>query len=77
MTRQTFEFKNKPAILAAQSIVGTKEGNGPLGQWFDVVSDDDTFGESTWEKSESRMLKMAVEGAISKSGYNINDIDVL
>lgn len=77
MTRQTFEFKNKPAILAAQSIVGTKEGNGPLGQWFDVVSDDDTFGESTWEKSESRMLKMAVEGAISKSGYNINDIDVM
>lgn len=77
MARQTLIFKNEPVILAAESVVGTKEGKGPLGQWFDVVSDDDTFGENTWEKSESRMMRMAVEGAVYKSGYSLEDIDVM
>ena len=77
MARQTFEFKNRPVILAAQSVVGIREGAGPLGKWFDVVSDDDTFGESTWEKSESHMLKMAVEGVIKKADRKNEEIDVM
>lgn len=77
MAKQTFTFKNEPVIISAESVVGTKEGAGPLGQWFDVVSDDDTFGESTWEKSESRMLKLAVEGAIRKAGKTKEEIDVI
>ena len=77
MARQTFEFKNRPVIIAAESVVGTREGEGPLGNWFDVVSDDDTFGETTWEKSESRMLKLAVEGAIDKAGKRVEDVDVM
>ena len=77
MAKQTFLFRNEPVILAAESVVGTKEGAGPLGKWFDTVSDDDTFGESTWEKSESRMLKMAVEEVIRKAGKNTEDIDVM
>ena len=58
MGRQTISFKNEPVILAAESVVGKREGAGPLGQWFDVVSNDDTFGQSTWEKSESMMLRL-------------------
>ncbi len=77
MARQTFELKNRPVILAAESVVGTREGAGPLGKWFDVVSEDDTFGESTWEKSESRMMKMAVEGVISKAEKRTEDVDVM
>ncbi len=77
MKKRTFIFRNKPVITGAASVVGTQEGKGPLGHWFDVVSDDDTFGESTWEKSESRMLKTAVEEAVSKSGKTKDDIDVL
>ena len=77
MARQTFDFKNEPAIIAAASVVGTKEGAGPVGQWFDVVSDDDTFGESTWEKSESRMLEIAVKEAICRAQKTKDDIDVM
>ena len=77
MARQTFFFRNEPVILAAESVAGTKEAAGPLGKWFDIVSDDDTFGESTWEKSESHMLKMAVEGVIRKAGKKVEDIDVM
>ena len=77
MARQTFEFKNRPVILAAEAVVGTREGAGPLGKWFDVVSDDDTFGENTWEKSESCMLKLAIEGVIKKAGRKNEDIDIM
>lgn len=77
MGRQTFIFHNKPVVLSAFSIVGEKEGQGPMGHWFDHVSDDDTFGEPTWEKSESKMLRLAVEGAIKKSGKTKDDIDIL
>ncbi len=77
MAKQTFEFKNEPAILSASSVVGTKEGAGPMGNWFDIVSDDDTFGESTWEKSESRMLRLAVESAIDNAGKTKDEIDVM
>ena len=77
MARQTFELKKRPAVIAAQSVVGTREGAGPLGKWFDVVSDDDTFGKDTWEKSESYMLKLAVEGVIKKAGKKNEEIDVM
>lgn len=77
MGKQTFIFHNKPTVLSAFSVVGEKEGQGPMGHWFDHVSDDDTFGEPTWEKSESKMLMMAVEGAIKRSGKTKKDIDVL
>ena len=77
MAKQTFELKNRPVIIAAESVAGTREGEGPLGSWFDVVSDDDTFGEVTWEKSESHMLKIAVEGVISKADKKTEDVDVM
>ena len=77
MARQTILFGNKPSVLSAYSVVGTKEGQGPLGEWFDYISVDDTFGESTWEKSESKMLKTAIEQLIYTSGKTENDIDVV
>ena len=54
----------KPAqpvyILNSASIVGTKEGEGPLGLLFDKVGEDDLFGCATWEEAESKLQKEAV-----------------
>ena len=33
---------------------------------FDYIDGDDTFGESTWEKSESAMQKQALGLALNK-----------
>lgn len=74
---QTLFFKNRPYILSACSIGGVKEGKGPLKQWFDICIDDDAFGESTWEKAESSMMKTAVCEAISKSGIEQEKIGAL
>ena len=37
-------FEKPPVILAASSVVGEKEGKGPLGQYFDHVEKDPKFG---------------------------------
>lgn len=74
---QTLFFKNRPYVLSACSSGGAKEGRGPLKQWFDICYDEDTFGEETWEKSESRMLKTAVEEAIKRSGIEEEKIGAM
>ena len=56
-----------PVILAAASVVGKKEGEGPLRERFDVVSSDTYFGTSSWEKAESAMLKQCFDLACQKA----------
>jgi len=75
--RQTIKFVNRPMITGMCSVVGKKESQGPLKDWFDVKLDDDTYGEKTWEKSESKMLKEAVMTAIKHSGTREDEIDVM
>ena len=55
--RQTVTFDNPPIIIETASTVGQKEGKGPLKSTFDVILDDDTLGEKSWEKSESMLQK--------------------
>lgn len=74
---QTIVFSKGPVILSTASVVGKKEGAGPLGQWFDTRLEDDTFGEKTWEKAESKMLKTAMTQALQKSGKSKEDIGAM
>ena len=52
------------AILAAASVVGGKEREGPLGGCFDFVNPGDRFGQDTWESAESEMQRMALAGVL-------------
>jgi stage V sporulation protein AD len=65
--KQSIQFVKAPHILSAASVVGKKEGEGPLGNRFDLVGDDPLFGEDTWEEAESTLQKEAAELAIGKS----------
>ena len=64
-------------ILNSGSIVGTKEGQGPLGLLFDTVGEDDMFGCATWEEAESSLQKKAVGLALDKAGLKAGDISFL
>lgn len=55
-------------IAQSASIVGTKEGQGPLGGLFDRVGTDDMFEADTWEAAESTLQKEAVYMALKKAG---------
>ncbi|MCD7744868.1 MAG: stage V sporulation protein AD [Lachnospiraceae bacterium] len=65
---QSVEFQNAPRIISRASVVGPKEGEGPLGTAFDRVSDEAEFGEDTWEMAESTMQKEALRTALGKAG---------
>ena len=73
--KQTIKFDVPPSIVSVASIVGPKEANGPLAQYFDQCLDDEFWGEKTWEKSESKIIKETVNMAISKSGIASSDIE--
>ncbi len=72
---QTVVFDNKISILETASIVGPKEADGPLAKHFDKCLEDEFWGESSWEKAESKMIKEAVNLSINKSKISIDDID--
>lgn len=73
--KQTIKLDSPPTITEVASIVGPKEGQGPLAQYFDQCLDDEFWGEKTWEKAESKIIKETVNLAITKSGIPANNID--
>lgn len=71
---QSVQFDQAPYILSSASVVGKKEGEGPLGGLFDMVGADDLFGEDTWEAAESTLQKEAATLAIGKAGISKEEI---
>ncbi|MBP1156395.1 MULTISPECIES: stage V sporulation protein AD [unclassified Paenibacillus] len=65
---QSWEFKKRPVIMGTATIVGPDEGNGPLGNEFDIVHADNILGQDSWEKAEKKMLEEAAKLAIENAG---------
>ena len=74
---RTIFFKNKPRILSTGTIAGPKECMGVVGGYVDKALVDDTFGESTYEKAECKMLSYAISKTIENAGLKEQDIDML
>lgn len=70
----SMNFQNPVYIVSCASVVGKKEGEGPLGSKFDLVCEEPMFGEDTWEAAESTMQKEAAELALGKAGLTPRDI---
>ena len=75
--KRSLLFKEAPFILESASVVGTKEGQGPMGELFDLVGEDDKFGQDSWEKAESCLQKDALHMALLKSKYSAEEIRYL
>lgn len=74
---QTVMLQNPVAVVATASIVGPKEGEGPLGEYFDHVEADPLFGMDSWEKAESEFVKAGLQTAIKKAGLKNEQIDYI
>lgn len=72
--KQSITFETPPYIIAAASVVGKKEGEGPLGKFFDVVEEDIMFGTNTWEEAESTMVSKTIGLALNKAELKAKDI---
>ena len=77
MGKASVKPDNPVYILNSASVVGTKEGDGPLGLLFDKVGEDDMFGCKTWEEAESSLQKQAVGLALDKAGLVPEDISFI
>lgn len=74
---QTIQLFSPPSIIGSANVVGKKEGEGPLRSSFDYINDDTTFGESTWEKAESRMQKEAMSRCLNKAGVSAEQLNYI
>ncbi len=74
--RSTWKYE-EVRILSSATVVGPKEGQGPLKQDFDVIHEDSYIGQETWEKAERKLLEEAVDLAIEKSGLTNDQIDIM
>jgi len=72
--KQSVEFEHAPYLLSSFSVVGKKEGEGPLKEYFDYIEQDPYFGQDSWEQAESQSQKFAVGSLLEKEKINTEDI---
>ncbi len=75
--RSTIQMENAPVIRASAAVVGKKEGEGPLKEEFDLINNDTSFNQETWEKAESEMVREAVQTALQKASITSNDVEFI
>ena len=73
--RQTVSLERPPALIGWAAVAGQKEQKGPLGALFSAISEDDTFGEPSWEKAESAMQRLALSTALDRAGLAPSKLD--
>ena len=74
---RTVKLKNKPTIISATAVVGPKEGKGPISEYFDLILEDDLYGEKSWELAESKMVQTSMKKTAQKAGKKLEDINYL
>lgn len=74
---QSVIFPTNPKILNTATIVGDVEGQGPIGKHFDLVLEDDTWGEDSWEKAERKMFEHSVRLACNKCNIAPESLDCM
>lgn len=75
--KRTIALESPPSVLASACTVGKKEGEGPMKDSFDFINQDSFFGEKSWEKAESTMVKNTVAAAMDKAKLSPGDIDLM
>jgi stage V sporulation protein AD len=74
---QTVELLSKPKIISSYTIVGPKEGEGPLKDYFHEVLNDDMCECKSFELAESKIQYNSVTSCIKSAGLKESDIDYI
>lgn len=75
--KNTVIFDRPPVIRSAAGIVGEKEGQGPIGSYFDEIIKDPLLGMKSWEEAEAALQSKAAGLALDKIHMQPDDIDYL
>lgn len=71
----TIAFESRPVIAGWGSVVGKKEAEGPLKNYFDKIIYDSYDGCDTFEQAESMFQGEALEKALERSKTHANEVD--
>jgi len=75
--KQTVVMRNSPSIKATASIVGPKEGKGNLKKCFDYITPDELWGEDSWEKAESKLVRETFAKVLQNACLSNDKIDCI
>lgn len=71
----TIAFESQPVIAGWGAVVGKKEAEGPLKNYFDKIIYDSYDGCDTFEQAESMFQGEALEKALERSKTHANEVD--
>ena len=71
---KTVIFENPPRLTGSAGVVGKKEGEGPLREDFDMIFEDTTMGQESFELAESAMLHDAIIRALSDAKKSPSEV---
>lgn len=74
--RSTWEYLRNVRLMSHAAVVGPMEGNGLLGDHFDLVYEDLYMGEENWEKAERKMIEDVVQICMKKANLHQDDISI-
>ena len=63
-------FEHQPRIRSFASVVGKKEAEGPLREDFDRIVYDSYFGQESFEKAETEMMRTLLILPLKKVDYS-------
>ena len=75
--QQTIYFSNPVYVTSAYSVVGIEEQKSKFAPYFDEKMDSQEWGEASFEKTELKMHKTAVKGAIREAGIDEGDVQAI
>ena len=75
--KRVIKLNTPPRFVSYGAVGGRYEGEGPLGERFDLIDETDRFGSPTWESAESEMARLCLNLALSKNKMSHMDLDLL
>lgn len=73
----TLLFAKPPSITAFGAVGGKKEGEGPLAAGFDLLFEDNTLQQDTWEKAESTLQRHCLELTLQKAQTTLDKVNLV
>ncbi|WP_418973186.1 stage V sporulation protein AD [Allofournierella sp.] len=73
----TILFETPPAIAEFAAVGGKREGEGPLAARFDLLFEENSLGQETWEQSESQLQRHCLDLALQKANLAAAQLDLI
>ena len=73
----TILFETPPDIAEFAAVGGKREGEGPLAARFDLLFEENSLGQETWEQSESQLQRHCLDLALQKANLAAAQLDLI